>query len=96
MSSKSHRCLLLAIVAGGFTFVSHAALASPPEMKCPPDFASLAKGKEMLDRDTISKSMEKQCGKLEGLKAHWDDADIDHDGKINKKEYEDYVSASHD
>jgi len=90
---SSPRYTLLAIALAGAATFATAALADGSKEY--PAFASIASGKAMIDRDAITPALEKKYPRLEGLKMHWDDADLDHDGKLNQKEYDDYVSVSH-
>lgn len=99
MLPKSHRFMLVAIAVAGSAFFSHVVMADGG--KDYPAFSKLATktgdaGDLRINRDAITPALEKKYPRLEGLKSHWDDADIDHDGVLNKKEYEDYVSVSHD
>lgn len=89
----SPRYTLLALALTAAASFSMAAMADGD--KNYPAFASLANGQKMIDRDAITPALEKKYPRLEGLKSHWDDADMDHDGKLNQKEYDDYVSMSH-
>lgn len=89
----SARYTLLAIALAGAA--SFATVAVADGDKNYPAFASIANGQKMIDRDAITPALEKKYPRLEGLKSHWDDADLDHDGKLNQKEYDDYVSMSH-
>jgi len=98
MLPRSHRFLLVAVAVAGSAFFSQVVMADGG--KDYPSFAKLATktkaGDMRINRDAITPALEKKYPRLEGLKSHWDDADIDHDGVLNKKEYEDYVSVSHD
>jgi hypothetical protein len=89
----SARYTLLALALAGAASFSMAAMADGS--KDYPSFASISKGEKMIDRDAITPALEKKYPRLEGLKMHWDDADLDHDGKLNQKEYDDYASMSH-
>ncbi|MGF6709516.1 hypothetical protein QFZ41_000480 [Luteibacter sp. W1I16] len=91
---KSARPLVLAAAMATATLLSSAAFADG-SAKYPP-FASIAEGKEMLSRDEINKLDEKKYPKLKGLKSHFTDADLDHDGTINKYEYDLYMANPHD
>ena len=99
MLPKSHRFLLVAIAVAGAAFFSQVVMAAGG--KDYPAFTRLATktgdaGDLRVHRETITTALEKKYPRLEGLKSHWDDADLDHDGTLNKKEYEDYLAASHD
>lgn len=90
---KSPRLLILAaaVAVGAFAQASFA----DGNATYPP-FDSIAGGKKMLDRDTINKLDEAKYPRLKDLKAHFDDADLDHDHTINKYEYDLYMSTKHD
>ncbi|QDE38809.1 hypothetical protein FIV34_06130 [Luteibacter pinisoli] len=91
--SISPRLTLLTLALVGAASFSTLALADGD--KSYPSFKSLAGSSKMIDRDIITPALEKKYPKLEGLKSHWDEADMDHDGKLNQKEYDDYVSVTH-
>jgi hypothetical protein len=91
--SISPRLTLLTLALVGAASFSALALADGD--KSYPSFKSLAGSSKMIDRDIITPALEKKYPKLEGLKSHWDEADMDHDGKLNQKEYDDYVSVTH-
>ncbi|MDR6935626.1 MULTISPECIES: hypothetical protein [unclassified Luteibacter] len=96
MLPKSHRFMLLAIAVAGSAFFTQVVMADGDAHY--PAFATLKKDKadpKMLDRDAITPALEKKYPRLAGLKSHWDDADLDHDGKINQAEYDAYVSVDH-
>jgi len=90
---KSARPLLLATAMAAATMLPSAAFADGHGKY--PAFADIAQGKKMLSRDDISKLDEKKYPKLEGLKSHFDDADVDHDGNINRYEYDHYMENAH-
>jgi len=89
----SPRYTLLALALVGATSFATAALADGS--KDYPSFASISKGQKMIDRDAITPALEKKYPRLEGMKMHWDDADLDHDGKLNQAEYDAYASQQH-
>jgi hypothetical protein len=60
-----------------------------------PAFASIAEGKKMLSRDEVNKLDEAKYPALKGLKSHFTDADLDHDGTINQYEYDQYMTNKH-
>lgn len=69
---------------------SHAALADGSARY--PSFASIAHGKKMLSRDEIDKLDETKYPALKDLKAHFDDADLNHDHNINQYEYDHFMT----
>jgi len=90
----SHRYLLLGLaIAGAGLFTQIAAADGNTKF---PTFDSISGGDKMLDRDEVTPALEKKYPALTDLKMHWDDADMDHDGKINKKEYEDFMTLKKD
>ena len=97
MLPKSHRFLLVAIAVAGSAFFSQVVMADGG--KDYPAFATLKKSAsdpKLIDRDAITEKLQKKYPRLEGLATHWTTADIDGDGRLNQKEYDDYVSVSHD
>ena len=90
---KHPRLLILAaaLAVGAFAQASFA-----DGDKTYPPFASIADGKKMLSRDEINKLDESKFPKLKDLKAHFTDADLDHDGNINQYEYDQYMTNKHD
>jgi hypothetical protein len=91
----SHRYLLVAIAVAGTAFFSQIVAADSSDKKFP-SFDSISGGDKMLDRDEVTAKLEKKYPALTDLKAHWEDADMDKDGKINKKEYEDFMNLKKD
>ncbi|HEY4292268.1 EF-hand domain-containing protein [Luteibacter sp.] len=90
----SHRYLFIAIAVAGTAFFSQIVAAGGDKKF--PSFDSISGGDKMLARDEVTPALEKKYPALTDLKAHWDDADMDHDGKINKKEYEDFMTQPKD
>jgi hypothetical protein len=91
---KTTRSLLLATAIAAAGIFSSAAFADGNANY--PSFASIAGGKKMLSRDDINKLDETKYPALKDLKAHFDDADLDHDHNINKYEYDHFMALPKD
>src|ERR1700754_85241 len=90
---KSPRLLILA-AAVAVGVLAQASFADG-NAKYPP-FDSISGGKKMLSRDEINKLDETKYPALKDLKAHFDDADLDHDHNINQFEYDKFMTTPHD
>ena len=85
----------LLILAAAMTLGAFAQASFADGDKTYPPFDTIAGGKKMLSREDINKIDLAKYPRLEGLKSHFDDADIDHDHTINKYEYDLYMSNKH-
>lgn len=90
----SHRYLLVAIAVAGTALFTQIAAADGDKKF--PSFDSISGGDKMLARDEVTPALEKKYPALTDLKAHWDDADMDHDGKIDQHEYEAFMNLPKD
>lgn len=90
----SHRYLFVAIAVAGSAFFTQIAAADGNTKF--PLFASISGGDKMLERDEVTPALEKKYPALTDLKAHWEDADMDKDGKINQHEYEAFMNLKKD
>lgn len=89
----SYRSLLAAVVLAGSVLFSQIVAADGD--KTYPPFAKIAAGGKFLDRDQL-KGWIKKYPALEDLDTHWDDADLDHNGKLNQTEYDNYMTLKKD